>query len=201
MYSTLEYRQESRSGYYRTSAYFLGKLLFDVIPLRAFVAFLYATITYWMIGFKPDFVSYLIYVGNLVLMTWSSAALFVLFGSCADALDKTLPAFGISVSLMLMFSGFIININSIMSWLAWLKYINIIFYSYNTVVANEISGQVFCNPFPDNSTCAIGDDYLDQQGIDFSTRGLWINQIGMACITIGCFTLTYIRLRLLCRLA
>jgi len=38
------------SGYYRTSAYFLAKLVCDVMPQRVFPIVLFAVITYFMIG-------------------------------------------------------------------------------------------------------------------------------------------------------
>jgi len=43
-------RHETVSGYYRTSAYFLAKLLCDVMPQRVFPIVLFAVITYFMIG-------------------------------------------------------------------------------------------------------------------------------------------------------
>jgi len=43
-------RHETVSGYYRTSAYFLAKLVCDVVPQRVFPIVLFAVITYFMIG-------------------------------------------------------------------------------------------------------------------------------------------------------
>ncbi|XP_072051509.1 broad substrate specificity ATP-binding cassette transporter ABCG2-like [Amphiura filiformis] len=170
---------ESRSGFYRTSAFFLGKLFCDLLPLRAVIIFLYATVSYWIIGFKTEFMAYLIFTGNLVVTAWSTAALFVLIGTFGDNIFDVLPIIGLTNIIMVLFGGFLININSPVPWLAWLKWFSIVRYSYNTVLANELSGQVFCNPFPDNSTCEFGDVYLGQQGIDSSARSMWMNEIAL----------------------
>ncbi len=44
------FRHESVSGFYRVSVYFIGKLLCDVLPMRAVPIFIFSVITYWMIG-------------------------------------------------------------------------------------------------------------------------------------------------------
>ena len=49
-YLCLLSRHESISGYYRTSAYFLAKLIGDLIPQRTIPTILYSSIAYWMIG-------------------------------------------------------------------------------------------------------------------------------------------------------
>jgi len=49
-FALLRIRHETVSGYYRTSAYFLAKLVCDVMPQRVFPIVLFAVITYFMIG-------------------------------------------------------------------------------------------------------------------------------------------------------
>ena len=44
------YRHEKESGFYRVSAYFLAKLLCDLLPMTIIPVPLYCGITYWMIG-------------------------------------------------------------------------------------------------------------------------------------------------------
>ena len=44
------FRHENSSGYYRVSAYFLAKIICDVLPLRVLPTIVFAAISYWMIG-------------------------------------------------------------------------------------------------------------------------------------------------------
>ncbi|XP_072045325.1 broad substrate specificity ATP-binding cassette transporter ABCG2-like [Amphiura filiformis] len=191
---------ESRSGFYRTSTFFLAKLFCDLLPLRALHIVMYSAIAYWMIGFKAEFMAYLIFAGNFILTAWATSALYVFLGTFGDNIFDVIPIISPIETIMVMFGGFLININSLLPWLTWLKWFSIIRYSYNTIMANELSGQVFCNPFPDNSTCVSGDVYLNQQGIDSSARGILMNEIALICIAVGLFFLTYVRLRMSRRL-
>ena len=49
-YTYYIYRHEKESGFYRVSAYFLAKLLCDLLPMTIIPVPLYCGITYWMIG-------------------------------------------------------------------------------------------------------------------------------------------------------
>ena len=44
------YRHENSNGFYRVSAYFLSKVLMDLIPLRLLFVPVYSAIAYWMVG-------------------------------------------------------------------------------------------------------------------------------------------------------
>jgi ATP-binding cassette subfamily G (WHITE) protein 2 len=41
-----------RAGYYYTSAYFMSKLLCDMIPVRVIPTIIFATVVYFMVGFQ-----------------------------------------------------------------------------------------------------------------------------------------------------
>lgn len=186
---------ESVSGYYRTSAYFLAKILGDLLPQRTIPTFLYATISYWMIGFRPEGVSYLIYTLNLLLTTYAACGLFFFIGTCVRDFFSAIALIAIVTIVQLLFGGFLINIESLPGWLAWLEYLSIIRYSLKTSTILEYSDRMFCNPFPDNSTCLSGDKFLELQGIDSSTWGLWQNEMALAIIALGFMTFAYIKLR------
>ena len=50
MYNLLPYSHENASGYYRVSAFFISKVLTDLIALRFLPNTVFALITYFMIG-------------------------------------------------------------------------------------------------------------------------------------------------------
>jgi ATP-binding cassette, subfamily G (WHITE), member 2 len=41
-----------RAGYYKTSAYFMSKLLCDMIPVRVIPTIIFAAIVYFMVGYQ-----------------------------------------------------------------------------------------------------------------------------------------------------
>ncbi|XP_072050831.1 LOW QUALITY PROTEIN: broad substrate specificity ATP-binding cassette transporter ABCG2-like [Amphiura filiformis] len=191
---------ESVSGYYRTSAYFLAKILADLIPQRTIPTILYCSIVYWMIGLRPDGVSYLIFTLNLLLTTYASCGLFFFIGANTRSFFNAIALIAIVIIVHLMFSGFLINIQSIPGVLAWLEYLSVIRYSLKALTTLEFKDRLFCN---DNSTavmscgpqCLQGNLFLDQQGIDYSYWGFWQNEMALGIIAIAFMIFSYLKLR------
>ena len=48
--NALHFRHEYVSGYYMVVAYFLSKLVADLIPMRTVAPLVFGSITYWMVG-------------------------------------------------------------------------------------------------------------------------------------------------------
>jgi len=44
------HRHEYVSGYYKVIAYFLSKLVADLIPMRTIAPMIFCAVTYWMVG-------------------------------------------------------------------------------------------------------------------------------------------------------
>lgn len=67
------------NGYYAPSAYFLSKVLFDVLPLRVIPPFVLGSIVYGLAGLNPEVSSFWKFIMTLVLfnLTASSVVLFL----------------------------------------------------------------------------------------------------------------------------
>ncbi|KAJ8022612.1 ATP-binding cassette sub-family G member 2 [Holothuria leucospilota] len=188
---------ESASGFYRVSTYFFAKCVCDLLPLRTIPTIFYCTISYWMIGLRPEAGPFFFYTLNLLLTTYTATAMaFVVSSSVSMAAIGTL-VIAICYVLMMVFSGLLVNINSLPVWLRWLQYLSIFRYSQNALAINELSGMEFCskNADPLNVTCTDGNVYLERQGIDYSTWGLWQNEVALFSMTLGFLFLAYIQLR------
>ncbi|KAF2984298.1 hypothetical protein EK904_000686 [Melospiza melodia maxima] len=139
------FMHEYISGYYRTSAYFIAKLMADLIPIRTMPSIIFTCIVYFMLG-------------------------------------------------------------NVMAWLSWLKYFSIPRYGMTALQINELPGLNFCGS--SNSTVlnsggsyretgrmpCTGEEYLESQGIDMSTWGLWQNHLALACMTLIFLTIAYLKL-------
>jgi ATP-binding cassette subfamily G (WHITE) protein 2 len=96
--------------------------------------------------------------------------------------------------LTLVFSGFLVDVTSVVSFLSWIKWISIFRYSNNIFAINEFVGLTLYNST--NHTDPIdGIQILKQQNIDYSTQwDLWKNFVALAGITLSFLILTYIQL-------
>ncbi|XP_052628730.1 broad substrate specificity ATP-binding cassette transporter ABCG2 isoform X2 [Harpia harpyja] len=169
------------SGYYRTSAYFISKLMADLIPMRTIPSIIFTCIIYFMLGLKPTVEAFFTMMFTLMMVSYTatSMALAIAAGQSVVAVANLLMT--ITFVFMIIFSGLLVNLTSIMSWLSWLKYFSIPRYGMTALQISELTDLNFCSS--SNNTNLIsndnyrqlsqpwctGDEYLKNQGIDEST--------------------------------
>ncbi|NWT57376.1 ABCG2 protein, partial [Erythrocercus mccallii] len=198
------------SGYYRTSAYFIAKLVADLIPIRTLPSIIFTCIVYFMLGkygLKPTVGAFFIMMFTLMMVSYTatSMALAIATGQSVATIANLLVT--VAFVFMIIFSGLLVNLTSIMSWLSWLKYFSIPRYGMTALQINEFTGLNFCgssnNTVLSNETyqcvcfaCRIctGEEYLRSQGIEASPWGLWQNHVAMACMILIFLTIAYLKL-------
>ncbi|XP_071893652.1 broad substrate specificity ATP-binding cassette transporter ABCG2 isoform X2 [Anas platyrhynchos] len=193
------------SGYYGTAAYFISKLMADLIPVRTLPSIIFTCITYFMLGLKPTAEAFFIMLFTLTMVSYTATSMALAIATGHDVVAVANLFMTITFVFMIIFSGLLVNLTSIMSWLSWLKYFSIPRYGMTALQINELSGLNFCTnntgfPGMDNSQPTIpmwctGDQYLKSQGIDVSTWGLWQNHVALACMTVIFLAISYLKLR------
>lgn len=102
--------------------------------------------------------------------------------------------------LTLVFSGFLVDISSVVSFLSWIRWISIFRYSNNIFAINEFVGIHFClsnetNICPYNGTDILNENVLNPQDIHYESNWtLWQNFVALAGIALSFLTLTYLQL-------
>ncbi|XP_076846156.1 broad substrate specificity ATP-binding cassette transporter ABCG2b [Brachyhypopomus gauderio] len=182
---------ENSSGYYRTSVYFLSKVFVDLVPNRIVPIFIFAAISYYMMGLKPDFTAFLCFALTMSLVSLAAVGLAFLVSASVSSFAVANVLIALPFVFMMVFGGFLVNLNSMLSWLSWLKWISIFKYGLDAVTINEMTGQVFYS----NTSILTGEMFLKAQGIDYSTWGFWQNHVALLGITLACMALAYMQLR------
>uniref|UniRef100_A0A671QF72 ATP-binding cassette sub-family G member 2-like n=1 Tax=Sinocyclocheilus anshuiensis TaxID=1608454 RepID=A0A671QF72_9TELE len=182
---------ENSSGFYRTSVYFLSKVFADLIPNRILPVFIFSAIPYFMMGLKPDVEAFFLYCVTMSMVSLSAVSLAFLISASAGSFAMANILIALPYVVMMVFGGFLVNLNSMLSGMSWLKWASIFRYGYNALAIIELKDQVFTS----NYTSMTGDMYLDHQEIDYSTWGFWQNQVALTGIMCVCLILTYVQLR------
>ncbi|NWW17754.1 ABCG2 protein, partial [Falcunculus frontatus] len=200
------------SGYYRTSAYFIAKLMADLIPIRTLPSIIFTCIVYFMLGkyglLKPTVGAFFTMMFTLMMVSYTatSMALAIAAGQSVVAVANLLMT--ITFVFMILFSGLLVNLTSVLSWLSWLKYFSIPRYGMQALQINELTGLNFCNSGNNTilsmtkftnvcvflSRLCTGEEYLMSQGIDASPWGLWQNHLALACMSVIFLTIAYLKL-------
>ncbi|XP_029622153.1 ATP-binding cassette sub-family G member 2-like [Salmo trutta] len=204
------------SGYYRVSVYFLSKILSDIITLRTIPAIIFSCVAYFMIGFKTTPAAFFIFMFTVTLVAYTATAMTMAISADQSVVAMANIFMTISFVFMMIFSGLLVNLPSIMNWLAWLKYLSIPRYGLTALEINEFVGLKFCEDPAIHTTmspgsgmmtnCSMntthalgitctGEQYLDYLGIEYTTWGLWENHVALAIMTLIFLVIAYLKLR------
>lgn len=190
------FTHEYISGYYRVSVYFLCKILSDIITLRTIPAIVFTCVAYFMIGLKPTAGAFFLFMFTVALVAYTGTSM-----AMAISADQTVVAIAnifmtISFVFMMIFTGLLVNLPSIVSWLAWIKYLSIPRYGFSALQINEFVGLNFSQTM--NGTFLFsrpGEAVLEEQGVDYSTWGLWQNHVALMVMTGIFLSIAYLKLR------
>ena len=97
--------------------------------------------------------------------------------------------------LMMMFSGFLIDLRSVFSWLSWIQWISAFRYASDAITINEFQGLIFCVANNTDICPMTGEDVLGKRGLDHANAwDLWKNIVALTIMSILCFALAYVQL-------
>ncbi|NXJ07044.1 ABCG2 protein, partial [Odontophorus gujanensis] len=182
------------SGYYRVSAYFLALLLGDLLPMRTAPAIIFSCITYWMIGFQAVAGRFFFFMLALLLVSYTATSMSLAISAGMEVVAVANLLITICFVLMLIFSGLLVNLPSVMGWINWLKYFSIPRYglTVNLWYLAQHSNTNFC---PMLFCRCSGEDYLVSQGIATTNMAMWENIVALLCMTVIFLLIAYLKLR------
>nr|KAF6500801.1 hypothetical protein HJG59_007849 [Molossus molossus] len=121
----------------------------------------------------------MIFTLTMVAYTAISMALAIATGQSVVSIATLLM--NISFVFMMIFSGLLVNLRTVVPWLSWLQYLSITRYGCAALQHNEFWGQNFCQGLnvTANTTCSFailfllnfrctGEEFLMDQGISLS---------------------------------
>ncbi|KAF8569749.1 hypothetical protein P879_00948 [Paragonimus westermani] len=148
------FRHQSAAGFYRISAYLFAKIITEVLPVKALPALLFMPITYMMAGLRWNLRAFLFWELTLTLLTICASG--IAFSVSTMVTDFRIGATLLSMFFVLMMitSGFLINVLSLGVWLSWLRYLSILRLAISTLLINEVMDVLFC-PLNHNETVAF----------------------------------------------
>ncbi|XP_053477972.1 broad substrate specificity ATP-binding cassette transporter ABCG2-like isoform X2 [Ictalurus furcatus] len=130
---------EYTSGYYSVSVYFLSKILSDIITLRTIPAVVFTCIVYFMIGFKLTPAAFFIFLFTVILVAYTATAMTMAISVGQSVVAVANILLTVAFVFMMIFSGLLVNLESIMAWLAWLKYLSIPHYGLTVTIAHNLT--------------------------------------------------------------
>ncbi|XP_051122381.1 ABC transporter G family member 21 [Andrographis paniculata] len=171
--------KERSSGMYRLSSYYFARTVGD-LPMELVLPTIFVTITYWMGGLRPSFITFVLTLLIVLLNVLVAQGVGLALGA---VLMDVKPATTLSSVVMLVFllaSGYYIQ--HIPPFIDWLKYVSFSHYCYKLLVAVQYSeNEVY--------DCGLGFGcsrvmefpaikYLDIDHLEFDVAALVIMLVG-----------------------
>jgi len=96
---------------------------------------------------------------------------------------------------MMLFSGFLIDLKSIVAFLRWIQWISVFHYASNVLAINEFQNLTLCLSSHSDLCLMTGEEILSRRHISYSTKwDIWKNILALLLITITFFLMAYIQL-------
>jgi len=210
------------SGYYRVISYFLARLFAELIPMRTLGPIIFCSVTYWMVGLKHEVGAFFLFLLMVLLIGYSSVAVCLFYSTALKTYEASNTLVNLTFVFAILFSGLLLNLDTILPWLAWIQYISISKYGFTGLAINEFRGKMFnacltnstSPPSGDRFGCSIfyndtntgqlcynitGECFLASQlgigdGTVVSEWQLWQNYVALFVLSIGLYFLSYVNL-------
>jgi len=198
---------EYRRQLYSIGAYYLSRLVLDTC-YHIISSIVFTSIILLLTGLTHGFA----FIGAVILVTITACSLASLMAAISSTARTGLLWLQPMQNLLVSFTGYFINLNSIPSYLSWLKYISYIRYNYElmlTVQWHPFQDRLRCSRISSNllatnitsfhnDTCSgTGNDVLQCFDISYSNTGMnvFMHFVLIFVFHILAFTITLFRIR------
>ncbi|KAJ9614979.1 hypothetical protein H2200_001053 [Cladophialophora chaetospira] len=197
-------QKQNTFAFYHPSADALAAFLVD-IPVKFIISTLFNVVYYFLSGLRTEASSFFIFLLFNFVCTLVMSAIFRSIGSASKQLPKAYAVAGIGVLMMVIYTGFTLQISYMHPWFRWINYINPIAYMFEALLVNEVHGRNFpcatqslVPPYAEgnsNFACAVigarpeeravSGDLWVQSGYGYSYSHIWRNLgIGLAYMIV-----------------
>lgn len=128
--------RERSSGMYRLSSYYFARTVGD-LPMELVLPTIFVTVTYWMGGLKPSFLTFMLTLSIILLNVLVSQGLGLALGAILMDVKQGTTLSSVLMLVFLLASGYYIQ--HIPLFINWLKYISFSHYCYKLLLGLQYS--------------------------------------------------------------
>jgi ABC-type multidrug transport system ATPase subunit/ABC-type multidrug transport system permease subunit len=126
--------RERANGYYSPVTYFAAKVIFDIVPLRLLPPILTGIIVYPMAGLVPAWPEFFKFLLILILFNLSASSICLFIGIIVKDGGVANLIGSLVMLFSLLFSGFLLNRESIPKAALWLQSVSLFQLSFRSIV-------------------------------------------------------------------
>jgi ABC-type multidrug transport system permease subunit len=163
--------KESGARYYSALSYFLAKSMLDLATLRLLPAFLFAVIFYYIMGLNAPVDRFLLFTTTLMLYNVAAGSLSIFLSIVSKNVGIANLLATVVLLVMILFGGFLLNVQTMPAYVAWLQWFSIFKYAFEIMMTNELSGLLLTFDAPGYPSVPVyGEVFLQTLGFDLSNQ-------------------------------
>lgn len=126
---------------YHPAAVCIAQVIAD-IPIMMFQVTQFGLVLYWMVGLKATAGAFFTYLVINFVAGMSMTSFFRFIGAAFPTFDAATKVSGLAIVALFVYMGFMIITPMMHPWLAWIRWINPMYYAFEGLVSNEFAGTV-----------------------------------------------------------
>lgn len=134
--------KHNRYSFYHPSSEALASIIMD-LPYKVVNAIMINLILYFMANLRQEPGAFFTFLLFNFMTTISMSMLFRLIGSATKSIAQALAPASIILMCLVLYSGFVIPLQYMRSWIGWSHWANPIYYGFESLLSNEFSGRNF----------------------------------------------------------
>jgi len=149
--------RERASGTYFASAYFMAKILTEII-VQLPVPILFSCTVYFLIGFQVAAGKFFLFMLFMVLCSVTSTSIALMISAICRTTDLSVTVLPMILEVCRLFGGFFLAPSRVPKYFSWLEALCYIKYNFVGVSLNELEGlKLTCTPAENATNTCIPD--------------------------------------------
>eukprot|EP00027_Filamoeba_sp_ATCC50430_P019093 CAMPEP_0168569962 /NCGR_PEP_ID=MMETSP0413-20121227/16461_1 /TAXON_ID=136452 /ORGANISM="Filamoeba nolandi, Strain NC-AS-23-1" /LENGTH=655 /DNA_ID=CAMNT_0008602541 /DNA_START=78 /DNA_END=2045 /DNA_ORIENTATION=- len=185
--------REHANNMYSMPAFFFSKIFAD-LPFQLLYPTIFSIISYFMVGFQSS--RFVVFWLLVLLIANVGASMGLLVGIKAKDATTAISSVPLVVIPFMLFSGFLINVNSTPPYFIWIEYLSPIKYCFQGISINEFTDLTFtCSsdekvPILVNGTitgyeCRVPDGEAVIDNLGFQDVEIWQDFVALIILYLG----------------
>lgn len=165
------FERETGAKMYRAFSYFAAKTVLDIFVLRVIPVTIFSFVFYWMMGLSNEFQKFMVFWATMILFNVCAGIISICISIATPTVGQANLVAVVWFLIMLLFGGFLINIDTMATWYSWLKYISIYYYAFEILITNELTGLLLIFDAPGFPTVPVyGEVFVETLGMDVDNQ-------------------------------
>lgn len=115
----------------------ISSILCD-LPGKLFYALAFNVPVYFLSNLRRTFDSFIVFFIFSFACLLTLSMLFRMAGSFSRSIVQSIVPVGVLTTVFVIYSGFILPVTSMQPWLSWIRFVNPLYYAFESVMLNEV---------------------------------------------------------------